>query len=128
MRGIVFSGAVMGLLAYGAYLISYLNYHDYERAITITFVSVTFGQYANLLSRRTYGFALGRYFLSNKHLLGAFAFSISCLLLIIYVPILNLYFHTAPLHLLDWLLPLAAFAVSISIYEILKKKKINPRP
>lgn len=123
MRGIVFSGAVMGVLAYGAYLISYLNYHDYERAITITFISVTFGQYANLLSRRTYGFALGKYLFSNKHLLGAFAFSISCLLLIIYVPILNLYFHTAPLHLFDWLLPIGAFIVSISIYEILKKKE-----
>jgi len=123
MKSIVFSGTVVGLLAYVAFLISYLSQHQYERAITITFVSVTFGQYANLLSRRTYGNALGKYLFSNKHLLGAFAFSISCLLLIVYVPVLNLYFHTAPLHVLDWILPIAAFAISLLIYELLKKRK-----
>ena len=127
MRSIAFSGTVMGLLAYAAFLISFLNHHEYERAITITFVSVIFGQYANLLSRRTLGNALGKYLFSNRNLLLAFAFSISCILLIVYVPILNLYFHTAPLQILDWTLPIAAFAISISIYEFLKKRKLKLR-
>ncbi|MEI7726631.1 MAG: cation-transporting P-type ATPase, partial [Bacteroidota bacterium] len=125
MKGIVFSGVVMGLVAYGAFLFSFFIHpdgaHNYEKAITITFVSIIFGQYANLLSRRTYGNALGRYLFSNRNLLLAFAFSISCMLLIMYVPALNLYFHTAPLHAIDWILPLTAFAICISIYEIRKK-------
>jgi len=125
MLGIAFSGIVMGLMAYGAFLYSFFVHPDvvnnYEKAITITFISIIFGQYANLLSRRTYGNALGKYLFSNVYLLAAIAFSVSCILLIVYLPVLNLYFHTAPLHLVDWLLPLAAGAICLSIYEIKKK-------
>ncbi len=125
MKGIAFSGIVMGLLAYGAFLFSFfVNSHNagnYETAITVTFVSVVFGQYANLLSRRTYGNVAGKYLFSNRNLLLAFAFSLSCILLIVYVPVLNLYFHTAPLSVIDWLLPLATFAICLLIYETRKK-------
>ena len=115
----------MGLIAYGAFLFSYFFHsdgpHNNEKAITITFVTIIFGQYANLLSRRTYGNALGKYLFSNRNLLRAFAFSVSCILLIISVPALNLYFHTAPLNVMDWILPLTTFAICLSIYEIRKK-------
>ena len=125
MNGIAFSGIVMGLISYGAFLFSFFaNPHGadkYETAITITFVSVIFGQYANLLSRRTYGNVVGKYLFSNRNLLLAFAFSISCILLIVYLPVLNLYFHTAPLNVMDWILPLTTFAICLSIYEIRKK-------
>lgn len=123
MKGIAFSGTVMGLAAYGAFLISFFNHHQYERAITITFISIIFSQFANILARRTYGNALGKYLFSNRNLLLAFAFSTSCILLIVYVPLLNLYFHTAPLYMVDWILPLAAFAICLTIYEIRKKIK-----
>ncbi len=107
MISIVFAGTTMGLMAYGAFLVSYFynpyGANNYEKAITITFISIIFGQYANLLSRRTYGNALGKYLFSNKYLIFAFLFSMSCVLLIVYVPILNLYFHTAPLLPFDWL-------------------------
>jgi P-type Ca2+ transporter type 2C len=123
MRSIIFSGTLMGLVAYGAFLVSFYYHHQYERAITITFISIIFGQYANLLSRRTVGNALGKYLFSNRNLLLAFAFSISCLLLIVYVPMCNLYFHTSALRPFDWLLPLASGAICLSIYEFLKKRK-----
>jgi Ca2+-transporting ATPase len=95
----------------------------YEKAITITFVSIIFGQYANLLSRRTFGNALGKYLFSNRNLLLAFVFSISCILLIVYIPTLNLYFHTAPLLAVDWILPISAGGICLFIYEL--KKKIS---
>jgi len=41
----------------------------------------------------------------------------------VYVPALNLYFHTAPLQTSDWVLPLATGAICLSIYEL--KKKIS---
>lgn len=127
MISIVFAGTTMGLMAYGAFLISYFyNPHganNYEKAITITFISIIFGQYANLLSRRTYGNALGKYLFSNKYLIFAFLFSMSSILLIVYVPILNLYFHTAPLLPFDWLFPIAAGLICLFIYEINKKIK-----
>jgi hypothetical protein len=39
----------------------------------------------------------------------------------VYVPLLNLYFHTAPLHAIDWILPIAAGAICLTIYEFRKK-------
>lgn len=124
MKGIVFSGIVMGFVAYMAFLISsFINpdgAHHYEKAITITFVSIIFCQYANLLSRRTYGNAVGKYLFSNRNLILAFAFSISCILLIIYEPVLNLYFHTSPLNALDWLLPIGTGAICLVIFEVKK--------
>ena len=128
MKGIAFSGIVMGLVAYAAFLYSFFinpdSAHHYEKAITVTFVSVIFGQYANILSRRTYGNALGKYLFSNKNLLLAFALSVFCLLLIVYIPLFNLYFHTARLNAIDWILPLAAGTICLSIFEF-KKKIIN---
>ncbi|MCX6306604.1 MAG: cation-transporting P-type ATPase [Bacteroidetes bacterium] len=127
MKGIAFSGIIMGLIAFGAFLCAYFIFphvvNNYERAITITFVSIIAGQYANLLSRRTSGNALGKYLFSNRNLLLSFAFSVSCLLLILYIPGLNLYFHTAPLHGPDWLLPLIAGGLCLSIFEVKKKLK-----
>ena len=127
MFGIAFSGIVMGLVAYGAFLFSFFVHphgtHPYENAITVTFISIIFGQYANLLSRRTYGNALGKYLFSNRNLLLAFAFSIFCILLIVYIPTLNIYFHTAPLYAVDWLLPFTAGAICLIVYE--SKKKIS---
>ena len=127
MKGIVFNGTVMGLAAYGAFLVSYFHNHHlsnhYEKAITVTFISIIFGQYANLLSGRTYGPALGKYLFSNRHLLLAFLLSVSCILLIVYVPALNLYFHTSSLLPVDWLFPLAAGTICLVIYEVRKKLK-----
>ncbi len=132
MKGIAFSGTVMGLVAYGAFLISYFinpdGAHHYEKAITITFVSIVFGQYANLLSRRTYGFALGKYLFSNRNLIMAFAFSITCILLIVYIPVFNLYFHTSPLYPSDWILPFASGAICLTIYEVRKWMKNRKGP
>jgi P-type Ca2+ transporter type 2C len=125
MLGVAFSGITMGLIAYGAFLYSYFhNQHiinQYEKAITVTFISVIFGQFANLLSRRTYGNALSRYLFSNKHLLLSFLFSVSCIVLIVYIPLFNLYFHTSPLSIVDWMLPLIAGCVCLCIYEVRKK-------
>jgi len=125
MMGILFNGTVMGLASYGAFLAEYFHNHHlanhYEKAMTVTFVSIVFCQYANLLSRRTYGPALGKYLFSNRNLLFAFALSFSLMLLVIYVPVFNLYFHTSSLMPVDWLFPLAAGVLCLTIYEVRKK-------
>jgi Ca2+-transporting ATPase len=130
MLGILFAGTVMGLMAFGAFLAQYFHDHHlsnhYEKAVTVTFASIIFGQYANLLSRRTYGPALGKYLFANKNLLLAFGISISLMMLIIYVPVFNLYFHTSPLLPIDWLFPLTAGALCLMIYEY-RKRSINKK-
>jgi Ca2+-transporting ATPase len=131
MRGIFFSGIVMGIAAYGAFLYSFFinttGIGNYEKAITITFVSIIFGQFANILSRRIDENVLGRYLLSNRNLLLSFVFSIICIMLIVYLPLLNLYFHTSPLQIMDWILPISAGAVCLFLFEIKKsiKRKVN---
>ena len=125
MLGILFTGGIMGLFSYFAFLAEfYHNHHSanhYEKAITVTFVSIIFCQYANLLSRRTAGNAFGKYLFSNRNLLYAFAFSVFCIILIVYVPILNSYFHTSPLLFVDWLFPITAAIICMVIYEFRKK-------
>jgi Ca2+-transporting ATPase len=126
MKGILFNGTVMGLASYAAFLFEYFHNHHlanhYEKAVTVTFVSIVFCQYANLLSRRTYGHALGNYLFSNKKLLFSFALSFLLLLLIIYLPVLNQYFHTSFLMPVDWLFPIAASGLCLVIYEYRKKR------
>jgi Ca2+-transporting ATPase len=125
IMGILFNGSVMGLAAYCAFLAAYFHNHHlanhYEKAMTVTFVSVIFGQYANLLSRRTYGPALGKYLFSNKKLLFAFGLSLFLTLLVIYVPLFNYYFHTSSLMPVDWLFPVLAGTLCLVIYEYKKK-------
>jgi Ca2+-transporting ATPase len=127
MMGILFNGTVMGLASYAAFLAEYFHNHHldnhYEKAMTVTFVSIVFCQYANLLSRRTYGPALGKYLFSNKNLLYAFALSVSLMLLLIYVPVFNLYFHTSSLMPVDWLFPLTAGIICLTVFEYRKKRK-----
>lgn len=131
MKGIAFSGIVMGIVAYAAFLYSFfmnpMGIGNYEKAITITFVSIIFGQYANLLSRRTYKNVFGRYLFSNRNLLLAFTLSIFCIVLIVYIPIFNLYFHTFPLQVMDWSLPISVGIICLLIFEIKKSitKKVN---
>jgi Ca2+-transporting ATPase len=127
LKGIVARGAVMGFAAYGAFLAEYFHNHHlsnhYEKATTVTYVSILFGQLANLLSRRTKGSVWNKYLFSNLYLWGAIALSMIFMLLIVYVPFLNLYFHTSSLYLVDWLFPVAVFALCLIAYEYMKKRK-----
>lgn len=128
-KEILFNGAIKGLLAYGAFLAEFFHNHHlsnhYEKAITVTFISIIFGNYANTLSTRTTSNALGKYLFSNKKLLFGFALSLFSIVLLVYVPVFNLYFHTSPLLLVDWLFPLASGAICLLIYEYRKRRKLQ---
>ncbi len=81
-----------------------------------------------LLSRRTDDFVISKYLFSNCNLLIAFALSHTCILFVVYNPILNLCLHTAPLHSIDWLLTFSSAIACLIIYEAhkyWKRKKLN---
>jgi Ca2+-transporting ATPase len=128
MKDILINGLVKGIVAYIAFLAEFFHNHHlsehYEKAITVTFLSIIFGNYAYILSARTTGNALGKYLFSNRKLFIGFLLSFSCIMLIVYVPLLNLYFHTSPLLFVDWLFPLASGVICLSIFEYRKKNKL----
>jgi Ca2+-transporting ATPase len=123
--GILFNGSIMGICAYVAFIIAVYHNIDltgqYQKAMTITFVSIVFGQFANLLSRRTIGPVLSKYLFSNKKLLIGFGISLTLILLIIYIPLFNLYFHTAALLPEDWLFPLVSGIICLLVFEYRKR-------
>ncbi len=59
-------------------------------------------------------------FLENKWLLAAIAFSLGTHILVIYVPMLQVAFHTVPLSLMDWVVATAVASSLLFAMEIWK--------
>jgi|GEM_PF-6121617 len=73
---LIWSGALMGLIAFANYILYYVVGHgSYPVANAITYTSIVFCQYANIMSRRTFNSdsVFSSYAWSNKKLLYAFA-------------------------------------------------------
>ncbi|MBP6084999.1 cation-transporting P-type ATPase [Candidatus Gracilibacteria bacterium] len=93
----------------------------YRRALTITYVTLMMGQFANILSRRHETESLfHRYFWSNPKLLGSIAFSLGLMAIVIYTPAIQYYVRTANLQFEDWLYALLGAVVMIVAHEIRK--------
>jgi Ca2+-transporting ATPase len=125
LKGILFRGTVMGLVAYGTFLAEFFHNHHlsnhYEKSTTVMYASILLGQFANVLTRRTTGSVFSKYFFSNPKLFLAFGISTTFMLLIVYVPFLNYYFHTSPLLWFDWLFPISTGMICLLVYEYQKK-------
>lgn len=117
------SGLLIGSLAYANYLF-FIHRHDveavdfntkqaalYASAITLTYVTICFCQFANILARRTRTYRqsfFSSYLWSNRQLLIAFGMSMIGILAIVYVPVVNRYAGSGRLELEDWALALTA--------------------
>lgn len=93
----------------------------YIRALTLTYVTLMFGQFANILSRRHESQSIfNKYFWSNPRLLGAIAISICFMCIAIYTPLLQPYLRTTNLPLVDWLFGSLGFVIMILAHELRK--------
>jgi len=132
MLEVVFLGALMGGLAF-------LNYwwfmertgveltltHDlYQRATTITYTTIAFCQFINILSRR-YNFdsLFNRNFWTNKTLLWSIVLSIGLILTVTYTPFINRLASFAPLTIGDWMYIFIAMVIFLSAHEAIKTFK-----
>lgn len=107
-------GLLAAVLAYANYLFYFTRHHisavgvgtvsgPYLEATILTYVTIVFCQFMNLLLVRSQGQSLfTKYLWSNKKLLGAFAISIICILNIVYNPLVQPYFGSGPLTFWDW--------------------------
>lgn len=126
---IVFFGALMGTLAFVNYYLfmgrtgaALTDTHElYARATTLSYVTIVFCQFVNILSRR---YALDSLFSrnlwSNGKMLWSIAISIAMILLAVYVPFVGSFFSFAALTLTDWGFALAGVAVFLSAHEVMK--------
>ena len=98
------------------------------KATTMTYLTIVFCQLVNITQRRSvYGF-FSRYQLSNPHYWGAIALSLFCVLNIVYNPMINTYFGSAAIGLIDWLYIFAAATIFLAIREaqrIIKGNKLQ---
>ena len=90
----------------------------YAVATTVTYTSVLFCQFANILSRRAGEKSVfTKYLWSNKRLLFAFSISLGCLWLLIYNPWISQYFWFGAMRLVDRMFPVASWIVFLLIRE-----------
>lgn len=132
-KNILWSGGLMGLIAYGNFLllftrsgISLTSLTDtnplYARATTLTYVTLVIISFMNMLSKRVGDTesVFSPYLWSNRRLLGSFILSIGFVMLLVYTRAANNFMQMAPLTAMDWFLAGAGGLIFLSIYEIIK--------
>ncbi len=124
LRQVLWSGTARGVLAIGAFTVVYML-HDgdpqqHETAVTGTFITIILTQFINIFCIRSKGSMFNAFIFANLNLLWGMLISLLAMLAITYVPFFNLYLHTGPLSMQDWLLPIAASLVYLLGYEVIK--------
>lgn len=101
----------------------------YARATTLSYLTIGFCQFANVLSRRyDHTSIFNRNFFENRILLWSIAASIGFILLGVYGPYISNFLHFAGPKLQDWFYVLGAAGIFLGVFELLKySKRRSPR-
>lgn len=125
------SGILRGLLAVTVFNFVFI-YHKGEAdqhatAVTGTFITIILTQFINIFCIRTKNSVFGSFLFSNPNLIWGMLLSLLAMFTIIYTPFFNLYLHTGPLTIRDWIFPVAASFVYLAGFESIKwiKRKAN---
>jgi len=136
MLEIILLGCFMGALAFGNFWlftqrmgVELTISHDlYQRATTLSYATIVFCQFINILSRRyNYDSFFNRNLWSNSKLLWSIVISIGLTLVAIYAPPFNRFLAFAPLTITDWIYVLIAALLFLSANEIIKLFKRRRR-
>lgn len=129
---VIFLGILIGALAFANYALfmsrsgSVFSVDSaatplYERGTTITYLTIAFCQFVNILSRRSdHDSIFHRMFTSNRILLFSICGSIALILIVIYTPGISSFLKFAPISLTDWGYVLGAAGFYLAAFEILK--------
>jgi len=94
----------------------------YLKSTSATYAVIAMTQMANLLQARSEIFSVFKIgFFKNKFAIISIFISISLLLLFLYLPLCQRYFHLYPIDRLDWLMVLLATVTVFSVEELRKK-------
>jgi Ca2+-transporting ATPase len=96
----------------------------YARATTITYLTIAYCQFSNILSRR-YEFTsiFSRTFWTNRILLISVLGAIGLTFLVVYAPYIRDFLRFAALSLTDWFYVLGAAGIYLLVFEALKTFK-----
>jgi len=129
---VIFFGLLIGTLAFMNYALFMsrqgttftLDSADsllYARATTITYLTIAFCQFVNILSHRFERSSIfNSNFFSNRILLGSIGGSILLILLVVHTPVVKDFLRFAPLSWIDWLYVLGATVLYLIAFEVLK--------
>lgn len=126
---VIYLGLLIGGLAFGNFEL-FLTRADgivevgtqaYARGTTITYLTIAFCQFANIMSRR-YEFEtiFSKNFFSNKKILASVGISIILVLIAINTPLIQNFLSFASISLLDWAYVLGAAFILLLNHEIIK--------
>jgi len=137
---VIFFGLLIGGLAFGNYAFFMIRQDTifttssadpllYAQATTITYLTIAFCQFVNILCHRFEQTSIFHAnFFSNRILLGSIGGSILLVLLVVHTPGLRDFLRFAPLSWIDWLYVLGAAALYLIAFELLKIiKRIRSR-
>ncbi|MFC1893807.1 cation-translocating P-type ATPase [Chloroflexota bacterium] len=133
---ILFLGIIMGALGFTNFVVfmgrtgAELSVtHDlYSRAATLSYATIVFCQFVNILSRRyNYDSFFNSNFWSNRKILWSIVISIGFTMTAIYTPFINRFLGFAPLTFSDWVCVFAAVSLFLVAHEVIKAFKRSRR-
>jgi len=136
MGEILFLGFFMGALGFANFGVFTqrtgvdlsMTHGMYPRATTLSYATIVFCQFINILSRRyNYDSLFNSNFWSNRKILWSIVISIGFTLTAIYAPFINNFIGFAPLTLSDWGSVLVAAVVFLLAHELIKMFKRSRR-
>ena len=126
---ILFLGIFMGLLAFANFFlfesrngIELTDKHAlYRQATTVTYATIAFCQFINILSRRyNYESFFSKTILTNNKILLSIGLSLVLILTVIYVPFFNNFIGFGPLSVMDWIYVSGAALLFLLSHETIK--------
>jgi Ca2+-transporting ATPase len=93
----------------------------FARATAITYLTIAYCQFVNILSRRDDEKSLfNKAFFSNKILLGSIVWSITMVFIGIYTPYVSDFLRFEGPQISDWIFILGASGIYLAVYETMK--------
>ena len=97
---------------------------DYFKATTLSYSTIVFCQYFNILQRRSEHASLfNRNFFSNRILLISIVISVGLISLVIYGPLISKFLSFGPISLTDWMFVVGSALFYMLVFEVLKAFK-----
>ncbi|MCK4504068.1 MAG: cation-translocating P-type ATPase [Candidatus Aegiribacteria sp.] len=133
---VLFLGVLIGGLAFGNYALSMFRTGEvfasdmvtfptaYLRAITLSYLTIAFCQFANVLSRRyNLTSVFNRNFFNNRILLWSIVGSIGLILTAVYVPLISGFLYFSGPGMIDWLFVVGAALIFLGVFEMMKFRR-----